>query len=52
MTSVKKDGKLTLDLNTEGKKIEDVDCLLWAIGRIPNTDNLNLEKTVRSFVFI
>ena len=48
MTSVKQDGKLTLDLNTEGKKFEDVDCLLWAIGRIPNTDNLNLEKTVRS----
>lgn len=37
------DGKLTLDLNTGGK-IEDVDCLLWAIGRIPNTDKMNLEK--------
>ena len=42
-------GKLTLDLNT-GNKVEDVDCLLWAIGRIPNTDKICLDKTV-SIVF-
>ncbi|XP_069482270.1 glutathione reductase, mitochondrial [Ambystoma mexicanum] len=26
------------------KKIQDVDCLLWAIGRGPNTEELNLDK--------
>lgn len=36
-------GTLTLDLNTGGK-IQDVDCLLWAIGRSPNSDKLGLEK--------
>ncbi|XP_056424825.1 glutathione reductase, mitochondrial [Hyla sarda] len=42
-----------LDINVEcsmpGHKptvrtIQDVDCLLWAIGRDPNTEGLNLEK--------
>ncbi|XP_075717961.1 glutathione reductase, mitochondrial [Rhinoderma darwinii] len=42
-----------LDINVEcsvpGRKptvrtIQDVDCLLWAIGRDPNTEGLNLEK--------
>lgn len=37
------DGTLTLDLNT-GSKVTDVNCLLWAIGRVPNTDKLGLEK--------
>ncbi|UZJ51208.1 hypothetical protein CBS101457_000528 [Exobasidium rhododendri] len=38
----KKGGPLTLHLDT-GKQLE-VDCLLWAIGRRPNTDNLGLES--------
>lgn len=37
-----KGGPLTLHLDT-GDKLE-VDCLLWAIGRRPNTDNLGLES--------
>nr|AXB87811.1 glutathione reductase [Ruditapes philippinarum] len=36
-------GTLTLDLNTGGQ-MKDVNCLLWAIGRVPNTNNLGLEK--------
>ncbi|KAK3095316.1 hypothetical protein FSP39_013135 [Pinctada imbricata] len=43
VTSVKKesDGTLTLDLNSG--QIKGVNCLLWAIGRKPNS-NLGLEK--------
>lgn len=36
-----KGGPLTLELDT-GDMLE-VDCLLWAIGRHPNTDNLGLD---------
>jgi len=44
MKSVEKrsDGKLKLT-TTEGV-IDDVDCLIWAIGRDPNTKYLNLDK--------
>ncbi|OSN11570.1 glutathione-disulfide reductase [Lonsdalea iberica] len=35
------DGSLTLQL--EDGKTQTVDCLIWAIGRQPATDNLNLE---------
>lgn len=35
------DGSLTLQL--EDGKTQTVDCLVWAIGRQPATDNLNLE---------
>lgn len=37
------DGVLTVTL-TNGEKIE-TDCLIWAIGRIPSTDNIGLENT-------
>ncbi|XP_045201495.2 glutathione reductase, mitochondrial-like [Mercenaria mercenaria] len=37
------DGTLTLDLNT-GDQIKGVDCLLWAIGRVPNSNTIGLEK--------
>lgn len=37
------DGSLLLQLNT-GKTLS-VDCLIWAIGRVPATDNINIEKT-------
>ena len=39
------DGTLTLDLNT-GKVIEKVNTLLWAIGRTPNTDKLDIHNVV------
>ncbi|MCL4108024.1 UNVERIFIED_CONTAM: hypothetical protein GTU68_017052 [Idotea baltica] len=29
----------------DGTNIEDVDALIWAIGRVPNTDNIGLENT-------
>uniref|UniRef100_A0A914WQK5 glutathione-disulfide reductase n=1 Tax=Plectus sambesii TaxID=2011161 RepID=A0A914WQK5_9BILA len=45
ITSVEKrsDGKLTLK-TTNGGVIDDVDCLIWAVGRDPHTKNLNLDK--------
>ncbi|RUO80031.1 glutathione-disulfide reductase [Idiomarina tyrosinivorans] len=42
---VKEDnGKLTLHF-TNGEQMTDVDCLVWAIGRVPATDNINIECT-------
>ena len=38
------DGTLTLHFEN-GKTMEGVDCLVWAIGRVPSTDNINLECT-------
>lgn len=38
------DGKLTITLES-GETLTDVDHLLWAIGRKPNTDNIGLDKT-------
>ncbi len=29
----------------DGETITDVDALIWAIGRVPNTDNIGLENT-------
>ncbi|XP_060065480.1 glutathione reductase, mitochondrial-like [Ylistrum balloti] len=43
-TSVKKEENGTLTLETTGGQIKDVNCLLFAIGRNPNTQGLNLEK--------
>ena len=37
------DGTLTISTKS-GMTIEDVDCLLWAIGRTSNTANLGLDK--------
>lgn len=37
------DGSLTINL--EDGRSNTVDCLIWAIGRRPNTDNINLEVT-------
>uniref|UniRef100_A0A8C5HDK2 Glutathione reductase n=1 Tax=Gouania willdenowi TaxID=441366 RepID=A0A8C5HDK2_GOUWI len=34
---------ITKDSEEKLSTIEDVDCLLWAIGRVPNTSGLNLE---------
>lgn len=38
------DGKLTITLS-DGKTLSDVDELLWAIGRVPNTANIGLDNT-------
>ncbi|XP_033760443.1 glutathione reductase, mitochondrial-like [Pecten maximus] len=43
-TSVRKEDNGTLTLETTGGQITDVDCLLFAIGRNPSTQGLNLEK--------
>ncbi|OWF40519.1 Glutathione reductase, mitochondrial [Mizuhopecten yessoensis] len=43
-TSVKKEENGTLTLETTGDQITDVNCLLFAIGRDPSTQGLNLEK--------
>lgn len=37
------DGSLTI--NVEDGRSNTVDCLIWAVGRRPNTDNINLEVT-------
>ena len=45
VTQVQKDpstSKLTVTTD-KGDKIEEVDCLLWAIGRTPNTKDLGLD---------
>ncbi|CAG2187283.1 GSR [Mytilus edulis] len=39
----KENGLLDLELNT-GDKMTDVDCLLWAVGRVPLSENIGLEK--------
>ena len=53
VTSVTKqaNGLLDLELNT-GDKITGVDCLLWAIGRIPLSQNIGLEQLVNMYVII
>ncbi len=38
------DGKVLLTFQ-DGDTIEDIDALIWAIGRKPNTDNIGLENT-------
>jgi len=37
-------GTLTLHFEN-GETMKDVDCLVWAIGRVPATDKINLETT-------
>lgn len=37
------------DLKEEAFEISDVDYLLWAVGRSPNTLNLGIDKLVRFF---
>ena len=38
------DDNLTIHFE-DGSKITDVDALIWAIGRVPNTDNIGLDNT-------
>ncbi|XP_052823504.1 glutathione reductase, mitochondrial isoform X3 [Octopus bimaculoides] len=42
---VKKQSNGQLTVNSNQGTISDVDCLLWAIGRVPNISNLGLENT-------
>lgn len=49
------DGSLTLHL--ESGESFDVDCLIWAIGRLPNTGDIGLENTnvtvdEKGFIFV
>ena len=37
-------GKLSIFYD-DGSSLSDVDCLIWAVGRQPNTSNLGLENT-------
>ncbi|XP_076096850.1 glutathione reductase, mitochondrial-like isoform X2 [Mytilus galloprovincialis] len=39
----RENGLLDLELNT-GDKMTDVDCLLWAVGRVPLSENIGLDK--------
>jgi len=42
--SVVKQDNGQLNINCDnGVKLDNVDCLIWAIGRAPNTDDLNLQ---------
>ena len=38
------DGRLVVHF-TNGESLAPVDCLVWAIGRTPATDNINIEST-------
>ncbi|GAB1600693.1 glutathione reductase, mitochondrial-like isoform X1 [Argonauta hians] len=40
-----KQGNGLLTVTSTQGTIEDVDCLLWAVGRVPNITNLGLENT-------
>ena len=40
----KPNGLLDIELNNN-QKINNVDCLIWAVGRNPNTNNLGIENT-------
>ncbi|CAL1542980.1 unnamed protein product [Lymnaea stagnalis] len=44
VSEVTKEGDGTLTIQTNNEKISNVDCLLWAIGRLPNSDNLGLDS--------
>ncbi len=46
ITKVQKHQNNLMDITlTNGHLIKDVDCLIWAIGRNPNTHNLGIENT-------
>lgn len=45
VTRVKQKGGNELSLNLKNDVCLDVDCLIWAVGRNPNTSSIGLEKT-------
>ena len=46
-----KESSGTLTLETNSGTITGVDCLLWAIGRLPNTE-IGLDKVVRGCCYV
>lgn len=44
----KPDGLLTV--NTTNGTINEVNCLIWAVGRLPATRDLNLDYVVCNFI--
>ncbi|MBP2280175.1 glutathione reductase (NADPH) [Psychrobacter sp. PL15] len=45
LTEVNKNEDGSLTLCTKDGSLDTADCLIWAIGRAPSTDNLNLQVT-------
>ena len=45
LTEVNKNEDGSLTLCTENGSLDATDCLIWAIGRAPSTDNINLQVT-------
>ena len=45
LTEVNKNEDGCLELCTKDGTLDTVDCLIWAIGRAPSTDNINLQVT-------
>ena len=45
LTEVRKNDDESLTLCTKDGSLDTVDCLIWAIGRAPSTDNINLQVT-------
>lgn len=45
LTEVIKNDDGSLTLYTKDGSLDTVDCLIWAIGRAPSTDNINLQVT-------
>lgn len=46
--NIVKKGDGLMIVETDTGTISDVDCVLWAIGRTPNTDSLDLHNVVSS----
>ena len=46
ISKVTKESDGTLTLETNSGVIDKVNCLLWAIGRVPNSDTIGLENIV------
>lgn len=45
VTAVNKNDDGSLSLTTQDGSLDTVDCLIWAIGRAPSTDAINLQVT-------
>jgi glutathione reductase (NADPH) len=45
LTEVNKNDDGSLELFTKDGSLDTVDCLIWAIGRAPSTDGINLQVT-------
>ena len=45
ISKVNKNDDDSLSLTTKDGRVDTVDCLIWAIGRAPSTDSINLQVT-------